>query len=287
MYKNLNVSLLRTFVAVAELGQITRAAHQVNVSQSAASQQISRLENQLGVRLLQRSSNKVQLSAEGKHIYANAKRFLTLNDSIIADLMKAQEVVEIRFGVPYDIIERIAPPIMKQFCNKNPNVFIQLLSMSTNDLLDCMAKGEVDVLLATEPMGSMSGEVLLIDNLVWTGAHGARVFESNPLPVALGDSDDRFSQTAIDALDKAGLVWRRINQPDGLGSVIAMLAADMVVAPFLSQMLPAGLGEIKDSRLPKLPQFQVNIVVAPNENRTAVLEFAAHVVAFFRDMQDN
>ncbi|SNR86508.1 LysR family transcriptional regulator [Puniceibacterium sediminis] len=284
MSKNLNISLLRTFVAVAELGQITRAAAQVNVSQSAASQQISRLEDQLGVCLLQRSSNKVKLSTEGEQLYANARKLLALNDRIVTDVMKAREVVEIRFGVPHDIVERVSPPIVKKFCAENPNVFIQLLSMSTNELLDDMAKGKIDLLLATEPMDTTLGEVMMVDSLVWVGAQGARALEVDPLPVSLGDSHDRFSQVAIDALNEAGLRWRQINQPDGLGSVLAMLAAGMVVAPFLSKMLPAGLFEIKESRLPNLPQFQVNLIIRPHENRTIVLNLAAHVEAYFNEM---
>lgn len=286
MNRNLNISLLRTFVAVAELGQISRAAQRVNVTQSAASQQISRLEEQLGVRLLERRSNRVRLSVEGERLYTSARQLLAMNDTIVADIVRTRDVVEIRFGVPHDIVERVSPPIIKRFAATNAHVSIRLLSLSTEDLLSYLANGEIDLCLATEPAGTSLGVPVMLDRLVWAGARNGRVHETDPLPVALGDDRDRFSRTASEALDRSGIRWRRINQPGGLGSVFAMLAADMVVAPFLSRLLQESLCEIDDPRLPELPQYQVNLVLAPEESRPHVLEFALHVSAFFRDMAE-
>ncbi len=284
MQKNLNIALLRTFAAVAELGQITLAAQRVHVTQSAASQQVQRLEQQLGVKLLKRGSNKVELSPAGERLYASVRKILALNDQILADLDRDRKTFDLRFGVPHDIVERVSPQILRNFKETHPNVAVILSSLSTNDLLCMFDTGALDAMLATEPLGSSKGIPVMVDDLVWAGAKGARAMESEPIPVALGGESDRFGQIAKQALNRSGLHWQQVTQSGDLGSVFAMLAAGMVIAPLLSRMLPHPLCAISDPRLPKLPQFQINFVMSPQANRPELIDFAQQVTHFFRDL---
>jgi DNA-binding transcriptional LysR family regulator len=284
MQKNLNISLLRTFAAVAELGQITLASERVHVTQSAASQQIQRLEKQLGVKLLERTSNKVELSQAGERLYASVRKILALNDQILADLDRDRKTFDLRFGVSHDIVERVLPPVLRNFKETHPNVAVILSSLPTSELMCMFDAGALDVMLATEPLGSSKGIPVMVDDLVWVGAKGARAIEFDPIPVALGGESDRFSQTAKQALNRSGLHWQQVSQSGDLGSVFAMLAADMVIAPLLSRLVPHPLCAISDPRLPKLPQFQINIVISPQASRPELIDFAQQVKRFFSDL---
>jgi DNA-binding transcriptional LysR family regulator len=283
--RNIDVALLRTFIAVAELGQISKAAQRVNVTQSAASQQIARLETMLGVALLERGPNRIRLSADGDLLYGKAIHMLALNDEMLLEMDKSGSAVEIRLGVPHDLVEHFIPPILKRFGKSCPKVRVTLVSLSTSELIKLMEVGHIDLTLTTELSGSGEGDVLLLDQLVWVGAKNGRAFSTEPLVVSLGEDGDKFRTPTIAALNGAGIVYRSINQIGSLGSVLAMLAADMAVAPFLSSTVPGFLGVINSARLPELPEFEIKLVRAmdaiPPEHNT----LARHIREYFREFQ--
>jgi DNA-binding transcriptional LysR family regulator len=85
----LDLRLLRAFVAVAEELHFTRAAHRLYVAQQALSRDISRLESQLGVRLFARSTRHVTLTADGERLLVHARALLALNDVALRDMAGA------------------------------------------------------------------------------------------------------------------------------------------------------------------------------------------------------
>jgi DNA-binding transcriptional LysR family regulator len=84
--KELDLRLLRAFVAVAEELHFTRAANRLFVAQQALSRDIARLESQLGARLFVRSTRRVTLTADGERLLAHARSLLALNDAALNDL---------------------------------------------------------------------------------------------------------------------------------------------------------------------------------------------------------
>jgi DNA-binding transcriptional LysR family regulator len=84
--QELDLRLLRAFVAVAEELHFTRAAARLFVAQQALSRDIRRLESQLGVRLLVRSTRNVSLTNDGERLLTHARALLALNDAALRDL---------------------------------------------------------------------------------------------------------------------------------------------------------------------------------------------------------
>ena len=76
MARNLDLTALRSFAAVADSGGVTRAATQLNLTQSAVSMQLKRLEEQLGLELLDRSGRSIALTAQGEQLLGYARRLL-------------------------------------------------------------------------------------------------------------------------------------------------------------------------------------------------------------------
>jgi DNA-binding transcriptional LysR family regulator len=78
--RNLDMTALRSFVAVTEHGGVTRAAGMLNFTQSAVSMQLKRLEETLGVSLFDRSNRRIELTASGEQLLGYARRIVELND---------------------------------------------------------------------------------------------------------------------------------------------------------------------------------------------------------------
>jgi len=117
----LDPDLLKAFVAVADSRSFTRAATQLNRTQSAVSMQIKRLEERIGVELFNRTKASVDLSSAGEGLLGYARRILTLNDEAIGKLRerKVEGVAVMTFGIEEPLLEQLAK-------RKVPMVFIDV-----------------------------------------------------------------------------------------------------------------------------------------------------------------
>ena len=101
-FENLDLDLLRTFVAIAEVKNLTRAGERLGRTQSAVSLQLRRLEDRLGVTLFTRDPRRVVLTGEGEALLPQARQMLRLNDEILAGLRGDDLAGEVRLGAPED-----------------------------------------------------------------------------------------------------------------------------------------------------------------------------------------
>ncbi len=103
------------FVATAETGSMTAAAHLLNLTQGAISQQVKRLEELFGKQLFDRDHRTLSLTATGDRFLLHARRLISMNDEIWG-LMSAPEFEgTVRLGVPRDIIRPFIPLILRSF----------------------------------------------------------------------------------------------------------------------------------------------------------------------------
>src|SRR5918999_4075352 len=160
MARNLDLTALRSFAAVADAGGVTRAAAQLNLTQSAVSMQLKRLEEQLGLSLLDRSARSIALTAQGEQLLAYARRLLALNDEAWGRLTHPSFEGEIDLGVPHDIIYPHVPGVLKRFAAEYPRVKLRLHSLYTSGLKELFARGEMDLILTTESAVDTGGETL-------------------------------------------------------------------------------------------------------------------------------
>ena len=112
--RNLDITTLRSFVAVADAGGVTRAAGFLNLTQSAVLMQLKRLEEMLDLALLDRSGRGVSLTPAGEQLLAYARRMVELNDEIYARLTMQDWEGEIVLGVPHDVVYPVIPRVMKK-----------------------------------------------------------------------------------------------------------------------------------------------------------------------------
>src|SRR5215204_2091073 len=145
MPHNLDVSLLRAFVAVADAGGMTAASRILNLTQAAVSQQIKRLEDTLGETLITRERRGMKLTNAGERLFGRAKRLLALNDEIWTEMTTPIYEGEVRLGIPSDIVNVYLPTFLKRFAQTYPKVHVTLNCTSSAELLDLLHSGRIDL----------------------------------------------------------------------------------------------------------------------------------------------
>lgn len=265
MARNLDLTALRSFVAVADTGGVTRAAGQLHLTQSAVSMQLKRLEESLGVDLLDRSGRAVALTSQGELLLSYARRLLSLNDEIWQRLTDKAYEGELHLGVPHDIVYPHVPTILKRFAAAYPRLKVNLLSSYTTKLKEMHDSGEVDVILTTEAETPTGAECLSEVDLVWYGAPGGHAWKERPLRIAFA-KQCLFRPICQSALEDAGIDWDLAVDTDSDMTVDATLGADLAVHARLRNTAPGFVEEIDHGgALPDLPKFLINLYARSKE----------------------
>jgi DNA-binding transcriptional LysR family regulator len=259
MPRNLDLAALRSFVTVADVGGVTRAAGYLNLTQSAVSMQIKRLEDSLGLTLFLRAARKLALSPEGEQLLSYGRRMLALNDEALSRFASTALTGSIRLGVPHDVVYPAIPGILRRMAQAYPMVQLNLVSSFTKLLKDAYAKGEFDVILTTEERPDAAAEVLSTRPLVWVGAPGGSAWQRRPLRLGFKDTCI-FRQHAQAALDSAGIAWDMATGGESEQAVEATVAADLAISARMLGSVPDGTEPIAgDNQLPPLGEIRLAI----------------------------
>ncbi|MEZ5912710.1 MAG: LysR family transcriptional regulator [Paracoccaceae bacterium] len=252
MPRNLDLTALRALVAVADVGGVTRAAGLLNLTQSAVSMQIKRLEESLGQALFTRAQRRLTLTPEGELLARYGRKMLSMNDEVLARLTDDECGVEIRLGVPHDIVYPAIPRVLQQLAAIYPCARINLVSSFTNLLKEGFARGEFDLIVTTEEAPGEGGAAIGELPLVWVGAPGGVAWHQRPLRLGF-EENCRFRPLAVAALDAAGIAWEMSFSGRSNDTIQAMVAADLAVTARMRGLLPEGTAEIRSAaELPTL-----------------------------------
>ena len=278
MTRDIDISLIRTFLAVAESGGMTPAALALNLTQGAVSQKIQRLESLFETTLFERHHRTIRLTADGERLMSRAYRLISLNDETWQFMTRPEFSGEIKLGVPLDIIRPMLPNIMRRFSREHPKIQLTLVCDMTEKLLGALKAGEIDLTLTTESVPGKEGTLLLSDTLVWIGAPNGEACRQKPLPVSLGSEFCAFRAPTLKALDKVGIDWLAVCNVGNLESILATVEADMAVAPYLSSLIPANLSIVAaDVGLPALPAHFINLRMPDSGGTLIAQELAQYI----------
>ncbi len=277
MPRNLDLTALRSFVTTADAGGVTRAAAQLNLTQSAVSMQLKRLEDAVGQPLIDRSGRGVALTPQGEQLAGYARRMLALNDEAWGRLTNQEYEGEIELGVPHDIIYPHIPRALHRFALEFPRVQVKMHSSFTSVLKVQLARGEMDLILTTEADLDAGGVLLDRQRLVWIGAQGGAIWRQRPLRFA---SVTRciFKRPAIEALERAEIPWALSVDAQSFSAVDASVSADIAVCVQLESAVPRQCEAIRHGgALPDLPDYLVNMYVTSGP-RAALAESLAGMI---------
>ena len=148
-----NLSSYRIFSAVANTGNISKAAKELYISQPAISKSIQKLEENIGVKLFDRSSRGVTLTPEGELLYTHVKsafETLTLGEDKLRRSI-ALGVGNLSIGVSSTLCKYILLPYLRDFIKKYPHINISIACHSTNQTLKLLEEGKLDIGLIGRP----------------------------------------------------------------------------------------------------------------------------------------
>lgn len=284
MPRNLDMTALRSFVAVAEAGGVTKASGFLNLTQSAVSMQIKRLEESLDLKLLDRSGRGVALTGAGEQLLGYARRMLALNDEVYSRLTDQAFEGEVVLGVPHDIVYPAIPLVLRRFSAEYPRVNVRLVSSYTLGLRKMFDRGECDMILTTEDCVESGGETLLTLPLIWIGAPNGCAWKGRPLRLAY-EHACIFRGGVQKKLDEAGIAWEMAVESDSTRTIEASVSADLAVHTVLEGMEPPYVEAIQHGgALPDLTTKQINLYVSGLAKGQVVEDMAEFVRQAYRSL---
>lgn len=260
-----DIVLLRSLVAVADSGGFTRAAGELNLTQSAVSAHIRRLEAEVGHKLLERTTRSVALTPAGARLAGYARSILALTADARASLGLGRPLAgAVRIGISEGMAKAPLTDCLRQFRAAHGGVGITLQFGLTADLLAQIDAGKLDVVLGSRCGGDDRGEVFWSEPLVWAAS---RAFPPAlaPVPLIVYPESCPYRAAAVEALAHTGRDWRIACQSPSLDGLLMAADAGLGVVPMTrSACHRAGLGEVE--ALPVLPGADFVFIAGSRSN---------------------
>ncbi|MCS3506477.1 LysR substrate-binding domain-containing protein [Achromobacter sp. JUb104] len=285
-----DLDVLRSFVAGVDLGSFGRAADRLGRSTSAISAQMKKLEEQAGVPLLRKAGRGLALTEAGETMLAYGRRLLELNDQAARAVQGGELSGRVRLGMQEDFGEMVLPQVLGQFARAHPKVRIEARVARNAELLERLAVGQLDLVLAWDHDARVPHAERLLDlPMRWIGPaqpthaasrHGADIGTGTgtgdgnghrdrigsrdgdgDVPLVAFEAPCLFRTCATDALDRAGLHWLPAFTSPSLAGLWAAVSAGLGLAVRTPLGLPASVRALApgEQGLPALPSIALSL----------------------------
>ncbi|TXN21546.1 LysR substrate-binding domain-containing protein [Methylobacterium sp. WL9] len=280
MIPDLEIPLLRTFVAVVETSSITLAGKQVGRTQPAITHQMHRLEKALGKSLFEGDRRHLTLTRDGEMLLGYARTLLGLNDEI-RERFEAPDVAgHVRLGVPDLYAAFLLPAVLAGFSRAYPQIEIELRCSRSVNLHAALQREEIDIALMTRQPEFGSGTIVRQEPLVWVGARDYPVALQGALPLALLPVGSVYRQHALDALGHVGRPWTIAAVSDSIAGLQAAVYAGLAVSAFpLCAVGPLVRRLGRNEGLPDMPDLEIVLQRKPSGIAAAAEHLAEYMIA--------
>ena len=268
--KDLQLSLLRTFLAVVQQGSMGRTAAAVGKTQPAVSQQMLRLEKIIGRKLFYRSRNGVKLTSHGELLVAYANRAIDFNEEALARLREESSSGPVRLGVSEQTELAGLTPALKRFQRTQPDVELKLMVAAPAKLEFLLTQGELDFVI-TDPTRIKGLPVIeWRSRLAWLASTDFSIDPPKILPLILCESTSWWRDKILSSLRKAGWEWRVVFESASLDATLAALDSGLGMSALLPETVrDTGISEVKYSSLPVLPEVRFGLFRSPTASTKA------------------
>ena len=277
MASHLDPQALAVFVAVAETGSFSLAAAQLGRTQSTVSAQIARLEQDLHVKLFERTTRSVAITERGEQVLADARRLLKLEAEILDRYARPPIEGMVSLGASDDLASGHAlAALATRFTRSHPRVQLTVVVGNGSALVKQVRAGQLDLAITKEQTPPAGAAVLWRDRIVWVAAPGfdAAVAE---LPLAVFPAPCVYRTEATSRLTACDRPWRIVYESPSFNGLIAAVRDGIAVSP-MAERLVAGrkLAVIEDRVLPALGSFSV-VLVRGRKRSPATDAIVAHL----------
>jgi len=269
---NLDLDLLRTFVAVADLNTFAAAAAAVRRTQSAVSQQMQRLEQLVGKELFARHGRNKLLTEHGIQLLGYARKILRFNDEACTSLMYSNVQGVLTIGASDDTSDTILPFLLNRVTSVYPKLAVDVRVKRNPFMMEMLNQGEVDLVVTTSSPMNFSWQVLRTSPTLWYCAADYIFQRGEAIPLVLLDEPNPYRDMAIDYLNEAGIPWRISYVASTLSAVRAAVKAGLGVTARPVEMMSSDLRVMgRAEGLPTLPDTEYLLCRNPNSDNELAL----------------
>lgn len=282
----LDLELLRSFVAVVEAGGFTRASERVHRTQSTVSQQIKRLEEDVGQVLLHRDGKEVRPTEAGERLLSYARRLLTLAEEARDVLGQPDGEGAIRLGIPEDFAAYRLTKLLGTFSRSHPSLRLDVRADQSKNLARDLDRGELDLALFKREAGAKGAIAVWPERVHWVTSKSHPIDVNAPsLPLIGFPTGCLYRAGAIHALESAGRAWHMSYSSSSLAGIQAAVAAGMGLS-LLSEMSIQSDHRVltaKDGFAP-INRTEVALMASPGAS-PATLRLADRLAEFCENVQ--
>ncbi|MCP3396333.1 LysR family transcriptional regulator [Bradyrhizobium sp. CCGB20] len=282
----LDLELLRSFVSVVEAGGFTRAGERVHRTQSTVSQQIKRLEEDVGQVLLHRDGKDVRPTEAGERLLSYARRLLTLAEEARDVLREPDSEGAIRLGIPEDFAAYRLAKLLGAFSRSHPGVRLDVRADQSKNLSRDLERSELDLALFKREAGAKGAIAVWPERVHWVTSKSHPVDVNAPSVPLIGfPLGCLYRAGAIHALESAGRAWHMSYSSSSLAGIQAAVAAGMGLS-ILSEMSIQSDHRVltaKDGFEP-INRTEVALMASPGAS-PATLRLADRLAEFCEDVQ--
>ncbi len=263
-FVNLELDLLRTFVAAVETSSFARAADLVGRTPSAVSLQMDRLEELCGHPLFRREGRRFLLTSTGEKLLVYARRLLAVNDETVDDLQLGEQKEVIRLGMAEDIACGCLADVLKRFSLNRPEAYISVRVGTSVRLVSAVESGELDLAIAYGNQDRPGALHACDQPMCWIGgSHEQLRRTDSPVRLVLFAPPCAFRTAALEALDRALLKWEVVFESPNLLGHWAAVKAGLGISIRLFSSVPPDLAVLgPEDGLPPLGTIPVTVHLA-------------------------
>jgi DNA-binding transcriptional LysR family regulator len=271
--RDLELDLLRTFVAVVDGGGFSRAAERLHSTQSTVSQQLKRLEVRLDTPLLVRNTRNLTLTERGELLLGYARRMLALNDETLGALAKTRLQGRVRLGSAQEVADGGLADLLGHFSRLHPGVALEVRVDANLKLREAVAQGELDLAVIFqepgEPTNGVRSEVIDRLRRVWVSSPTFKLAADEPVPLILANGPCIFRNAVLGSLDAIGRSWRIVLATPSLAGMRAAMRAGLGVGVRTGRWLESDL-KVFDDEFPSLPDVELVLLSATKTGERVV-----------------
>jgi DNA-binding transcriptional LysR family regulator len=269
-------ALLRTFVAVAETLNFTRAGEQLQLSQPTVSQQVRKLETAAGRQLIARDTRTVALTDNGEAMLGFARSILAAHDEAAAYFTGSAMRGRLRFGSADDLALTQLPQILRDFRQLYPQINLELTVNQSGVLTRRLRAGQLDLVFIKQEPDLPDGRLVRRERLVWVGHKSLQLDGVSPVPLIVYPAPSFTRTAAIEALESAGRSWRVTCNIREVNGALAAVRAGMGITVLPQNMIPGDLDTMPG--LPMLGEVDFALLDNPRAPREPVEALVSAIV---------
>ncbi|WFU08205.1 LysR family transcriptional regulator [Rhizobium sp. CB3090] len=282
----LDLTQLRSFVAVEQMGSFTLAAERLGLGQSTVSQHIQRLETTLGRKLLARDTHRVVLTGDGEALLGHARQMLSIEGEVQQLFAGNSLRGNLRLGVSEDFVTSRLPDVLEEFVRSHPSVDLELTVALSGTLYEMQDNGDLDLVLAKRRLGDARGKLVYREPLVWLARDPDRIRKlAAPLPLIAFPPPSITRAAALEALRRQQVPWRIVCTCGSLSGLTAAARAGMGVLVQPRSMVPTGLSEIAPGWLPALEDVEFVLVPRKGADQLLVSALSEDILSKVRGLR--